>query len=35
MKKIYEEPIVDIEKFQLQQVLGESQDDNDVEDPFG
>ena len=36
MKKIYEEPIFDIEKFQFKQVLtGESRDDNIVTDPFG
>ena len=37
MKKIYEEPVVDIEKFQFFQVLGISRDDPDVTitDPFG
>ena len=37
MKKIYEEPMVDIEKFQFVQVLGISRDDpvTDVTDPFG
>ena len=36
MKKIYEEPMVDIEKFQFVQVLGISRDDpsTDVSDPF-
>jgi len=36
MKKIYEEPTVDIEKFQFVQVLGISRDDpsTDVTDPF-
>lgn len=36
MKKIYEEPTVDIEKFQFVQVLGLSRDDpsTDVTDPF-
>lgn len=37
MKKIYEEPMVDIEKFQFVQVLGISRDDptTDAPDPFG
>ena len=37
MKKIYEEPVVDIEKFQFLQVLGISRDDpsTDADDPFG
>ena len=37
MKKIYEEPVVDIEKFQFVQVLGISRDDPGVTvtDPFG
>lgn len=35
MKKIYEEPVLDIEKFQFEQILGVSQDDNIITDPFG
>ena len=35
MRKIYEEPILDIEKFQFEQILGVSKDDNIVTDPFG
>jgi len=36
MKKIYEEPIADIEKFQFEQILGISRDDptSAMPDPF-
>lgn len=35
MKKIYEEPILDIEKFQFEDILGISKDDSPViTDPF-
>jgi|GEM_PF-7076527 len=36
MKKVYEEPVVDIEKFQFEQILGISRDDPSIpaSDPF-
>lgn len=36
MKKVYEEPVVDIEKFQFEQILGISRDDPSTAapDPF-
>ena len=36
MKKVYEDPVVDIEKFQFEQILGISRDDpiTAAPDPF-
>lgn len=36
MRKVYEEPVIDIEQFQFEDVMGVSRDDptTAVEDPF-